>query len=99
MKIGEKHCTDGAQPTVRVGAGAMRLLRKNEPGRPGAVDVYELARGLGRLLGRVDEATLDPARAAQLAILRNMVATGRYRPDCREVARKLLTEVAAERVR
>ena len=37
--------------------------------------------------------------AAQLDILRNMVATGRYQPDCREVARKVLTEVAAELVR
>ena len=47
-------------------------------------------------VGRVEETTPDPARAAQLLILRNAVATGRYRPDLHAVARQLLLAIAAE---
>jgi anti-sigma28 factor (negative regulator of flagellin synthesis) len=66
------------------------------PPAPDDVDALaETARALARLLGRVDDAS-DPARAAQVAILRNAVAAGRYRPDLRDVARKLLVDVAAE---
>ena len=56
----------------------------------------DVARGFARLLGRVDDAVPDPARAAQVAILRNAVASGRYQPDLQQVARKLLVEMAAE---
>ena len=56
-----------------------------------------MARNLARMMGRIDETALDPARAAQVEILRNAVASGRYRPDLREVAWKLLCEVAASR--
>jgi hypothetical protein len=55
----------------------------------------EMARNLVPLIGRVDGTAPDPARAAQVEILRNAVASGRYRPDLREVAWKLLCEVAA----
>jgi hypothetical protein len=57
----------------------------------------QLARNLVPLIGRIDDAAPDPARAAQVEILRNAVASGRYRPDLREVAWKLLCEVAAAR--
>jgi anti-sigma28 factor (negative regulator of flagellin synthesis) len=56
----------------------------------------EQVRVLVRAVGHVDELSLDPARAAQLAILRNAVTAGRYEPDLHEVAHKLLIEVAAE---
>jgi hypothetical protein len=57
-----------------------------------------LARNLVHLVVPIERPT-DPARAAQLAILRNAVASGRYQPDPRHVARKLLVDVAAERPR
>jgi hypothetical protein len=65
-------------------------------GKGGEIPRLDVARALTRLLGRVDPAAPDPARAAQLEILRNAVATGRYQPDLVAVARKLLVEVAAE---
>jgi anti-sigma28 factor (negative regulator of flagellin synthesis) len=63
------------------------------------MELLSVARALGGLVGRVENATLDPARAAQVEILRNRVATGRYEPDLRAVARNLLAEIAAERRR
>jgi anti-sigma28 factor (negative regulator of flagellin synthesis) len=52
-------------------------------------------RTLARLIGGVREAGPDPMRAAQLEILRNAVASGRYEPDLHEVAKKLLAEAFA----
>ena len=66
------------------------------PHKGGEIPRLDVARALARLLGRVDQAAPDPVRAAQLEILRNAVATGRYQPDPVAVARKLLVEVAAE---
>jgi anti-sigma28 factor (negative regulator of flagellin synthesis) len=99
MSIGHK---SGVEPTRAIDAPAsrvppavrMRALRATR--RPSAA-IEEMARSLVPLIGRVDETTLDPARAAQVEILRNAVAAGRYRPDLREVAWKLLCEVAAAR--
>jgi len=96
MKIGDT--TTGAGPTgetIRVVAqrAAARALRPAPAeSRIEATDVAEAAR---RLLGRFDD-TPDPARAAQVEILRNAVASSRYQPDLHEVARKLLIELAAE---
>jgi len=98
MKIGDT--TTGAEPTgeaIRVVAqrAAARALRPTPPAE-GRVEVTDVAQAARRLLGRVDDTTLDPARAAQVEILRNAVASGRYQPDLHEVARKLLVELAAE---
>ena len=62
----------------------------------GRIEVTDVAQAARRMLGRVDDSTPDPARAAQVEILRNAVASGRYQPDLHEVARKLLVELAAE---
>ena len=83
MKIGTKSLFEPAAPVSGTGSN-------------GARPVPDVARALARLIGRLDDATPDPARAAQLAILRNAVATGRYQPPLHEVARKMLAEVAAE---
>ena len=98
MKIGDT--TTGAGTvgeTIQVVAqrAAARALRPvpTDADRVDATDVAEAAR---KLLGRVDDTTPDPARAAQMEILRNAVASGRYQPDLHEVARKLLVELAAE---
>ena len=64
--------------------------------RSGEIPRLDVARALARLVGRVEPVTPDPVRAAQVEILRNAVATGRYQPDLVAVARKLLIEVAAE---
>ena len=50
-------------------------------------------RVLAQLVGRVDADRPDPARAAQVEILRNAVASGRYQPDLYAVARVLLSEL------
>jgi hypothetical protein len=96
MIIGNKHCQQAAGAVDQARAVLGPPLRSAAaPGhRRGRVP--DAARTLGRLLGPVDEMTLDPARAAQLENLRNAVATGRYRPDLHGIARKLLLEVAAE---
>jgi hypothetical protein len=62
-------------------------------GRPDAARRLALARSLVPLVGCVREAAPDPGRAAQVEILRNAVAAGRYRPDLRAVARALLAEL------
>jgi hypothetical protein len=100
MNIGGK--TGAAPSGPMTEAGAIPAIRRRlgvVPGRR-AEDAARLgvARNLAHLLGPIDCPT-DPARAAQVSILRNAVASGRYEPDLHEVARKLLIEVAAERVR
>jgi Anti-sigma-28 factor, FlgM len=94
-KIGYKNGTEPETGRARIGLPAGFDARRL---RPAARDgqAPELARALGRLLGRVQEDVPDPARAAQVVILRNAVASGRYAPDLQAVARKLLIEVAAE---
>jgi anti-sigma-28 factor FlgM len=101
MKIGDKSRTDPTGLIERLGCDPVRPLGNGDP-RRNAVDqiqVSDVARALARLLGRFDQSTIDPVRAAQLEILRNAVSCGRYQPDLHEVARRLLTEVAAERGR
>ena len=97
MKIGDTTTAAPKGETIQVVAqrAAARALRPApvESDRIEATDVAQAAR---RLLGRVDDTTPDPARAAQVEILRNAVASGRYQPDLHEVARKLLVELAAE---
>jgi hypothetical protein len=99
MSIGHKSDAEPTRPSddvVRPVVPVRRLGGGRAPtGVPTAVE--QMARNLAPLIGRVDEVTPDPARAAQLEILRNAVASGRYRPDLREVAWKLLCEVAAAR--
>lgn len=99
MKIGEKASAEPAavQAILAARAGHARARGAASGPRGNGIDVSDVARAAARLLGRVDETTPDPARAAHLAILRNAVASGRYQPDLREVARRLLVEVAAER--
>jgi len=101
MKIGDQN---GVEPTIalrRPAGGAppppVRVARRADPA--GETRLPDAVRALGRLVGRVDDPTPDPARAAHLALLRNAVASGRYQPDLHDVARKLLIEMAAERVR
>ena len=98
MKIGDT--TTGAEPTggtIRVVAQrAAARARRAAPPAEGHLEVMDVAEAARRLLGRVDDTTPDPARAAQVEILRNAVAAGRYQPDLHEVARKLLLELAAE---
>ena len=97
MKIGDT--TTGADATGKIPVVAQRAAARAlrpapaDADRVGVTDVAEAAR---KLLGRVDDTTPDPARAAQVDILRNAVASGRYQPDLHEVARKLLVELAAE---
>jgi anti-sigma28 factor (negative regulator of flagellin synthesis) len=96
MKIGDTTTAAPKGQTIQVVAqrAAARALRTAPAeSRIEATDVAQAAR---RLLGRVDDTTPDPARAAQVEILRNAVASGRYQPDLHEVARKLLVELAAE---
>jgi anti-sigma28 factor (negative regulator of flagellin synthesis) len=98
MKIGDTTTSaERTGETVRVVAqrAAARALRP-APAESGRVEVTDVAQAARRLLGRVDDTTPDPARAAQVEILRNAVASGRYQPDLHEVARKLLVELAAE---
>ena len=100
MKIGNKHEVDHTSLARRV-----RLEANAVPGRNGtagktsgadSVQVSDVARALAKLIGGVDTEHLDPARAAQVAVLRNAVMSGRYSPDLRGVARKLLADVGAE---
>lgn len=97
MKIGEKSGVEGSALIDPVRADEARARPAGVPAGADAIQLSDVARALARLLGRVDDTTPDPARAAQLEILRNAVASGRYQPDLHEVARKLLVEVAAER--
>jgi hypothetical protein len=98
MSIGQK---SGSQPTRAIDdvVGVLVPVRWPAGGRtvtkPTAREQF--ARNLAPLIGRIDDVVPDPARAAQVEILRNAVASGRYRPDLREVAWKLLCEVAAAR--
>ena len=98
MKIGEQNGPEPTTPPERIGVPAARRHRHGPlPCR--ATDttrVSEVARAAARLLGRIDDSAPDPARAAQLLILRNAVASGRYQPDLDAVARKLLVAIAAE---
>jgi anti-sigma28 factor (negative regulator of flagellin synthesis) len=96
-KIGFKNGSEPETGTARIGIAAPMRRRANGQG-PENAQVPEMARALGRLIGRVQDDVPDPARAAQVVILRNAVASGRYEPDLHEVARKLLVEVAAEPV-
>jgi hypothetical protein len=98
MKIGDT--TTGVEETrdtvpMVAQRAAARALRPG-PSHAGRLDLSDIAEAARKLLGRVDETTPDPARAAQMEILRNAVASGRYQPDLHEVARKLLVELAAE---
>jgi anti-sigma28 factor (negative regulator of flagellin synthesis) len=98
MKIGDTTTSaEATGGTIRVVAqrAAARALRPT-PAPEGRIEVTDVAQAARRLLGRVDDTTPDPARAAQVEILRNAVASGRYQPDLHEVARKLLIELAAE---
>ena len=92
MKIGDH---SGVGPAGRTGRRAPFPVPPSRSIGHDAAELAETARGLVRLLGRADEGS-DPVRAAQVALLRNAVAAGRYAPDLRDVARKLLLEVAAE---
>jgi anti-sigma28 factor (negative regulator of flagellin synthesis) len=95
MRIGEK---SGVEPTGRPGVPAPQVRRSAVPKpRRDRMKVLGVARALAGQVGRIEDATLDPARAAQVEILRNRVSTGRYEPDLRAVARNLLAEIAAER--
>ena len=98
MKIGHTSSIEPAGLTARVVAerAAARPLRPAAPGEADRIEISDVARAFGRLLGRVEDTTPDPARAAQVEILRNAVASGRYQPDLDAVARKLLIELAAE---
>lgn len=98
MKIGEKSGVDPSPLIDRTPVDGARPRAAGAESAPDEIQLSDVARALARLLGRVDDTTPDPARAAQLEILRNAVATGRYQPDLGDVARKLLTEVAAERL-
>ena len=98
MKIGEKSGVERCDPIDPTRAGTGRSLGTVTQAGADEIQVSDVARALARLLGRVDDTSPDPARAAQLEILRNAVATGRYQPDLQDVARKLLAEVAAERL-
>jgi len=97
MKIGDTTTGVGTTGETIVVAqrAAARALRPT-PSSVGRVDVGDVAEAARKLLGRVEDTTPDPARAAQVEILRNAVASGRYQPDLHEVARKLLIELAAE---
>ena len=97
MKIGDT--TTGAEQTggpIRVVAQRAAARARRAAPAEGHLEVMDVAEAARRLLGRVDDTTPDPARAAQVEILRNAVAAGRYQPDLHEVARKLLVELAAE---
>ena len=97
MRIGEKNGAEPTRPSEGIGINPARM-----PGRTrlrdgaGEVDASIVARAFVRLMGPIDDGRPDPVRAAQVELLRNAVATGRYRPDPIAVARKLLAEVAAE---
>jgi hypothetical protein len=97
MSIGHKTGADPARTIDDVAktlAPVTRLRTARAKTRHRAA-MEEMARNLAPLIGRVDATAPDPARAAQVEILRNAVACGRYRPDLRAVAWKLLCEVAA----
>jgi flagellar biosynthesis anti-sigma factor FlgM len=98
MKIGDTSSIEPAGLTARVVAerAAARPIRPAAADGTDRVEISDVARAFGRLVGRVADAAPDPARAAQVEILRNAVATGRYQPDLDAVARKLLIEIAAE---
>jgi hypothetical protein len=95
-KIGYKNGTEPETGKAHIGLPVGFEPRRLRPAARGQAP--ELARALGRLLGRVQEDIPDPARAAQVAILRNAVSGGRYAPDLHAVARSLLIEIAAEPV-
>jgi anti-sigma28 factor (negative regulator of flagellin synthesis) len=97
MSIGQKTGVDQTRTideVVKALAPVSRLRTPRAKTRHQSA-IEEMARNLVPLIGRVDATAPDPARAAQVEILRNAVACGRYRPDLRQVAWKLLCEVAA----
>jgi anti-sigma28 factor (negative regulator of flagellin synthesis) len=100
MKIGHKNDVDQAglvrrvAPDIRIPSG--RNGTAAERTTADSVQVSDVARALAKLIGGVGTEQLDPARAAQVAVLRNAVASGRYTPDLHGVARKLLADVAPE---
>lgn len=97
MKIGEQTTPEPTVPPGRLGVQGTRRRRGAVAAPvPTGIQPTDVARAAAQLLGRVEETTPDPARAAQLLILRNAVATGRYRPDPSAVARQLLLAIAAE---
>jgi anti-sigma28 factor (negative regulator of flagellin synthesis) len=97
MKIGDTTTSVGATgETIQVVAQRAARALRPAPADAARVDATDVAEAARKLLGRVDDTTPDPARAAQVEILRNAVASGRYQPDLHEVARKLLVELAAE---
>ncbi len=97
MKIGEHTVPEASLPLGRFGVQGTRPRRgAAKCAQPDAAPPLDVARAAARLLGPVAETIPDPARAAQLLILRNAVATGRYRPDPEAIARQLLIAIAAE---
>ena len=88
MRIAQKTDAESIPPAVAIGTGLPSR------GRGRSRHPVEIARAKA-LLGCVGDGTLDPARAAQIALLRNAVAAGRYAPDLGDVARNLLEEVSA----
>jgi hypothetical protein len=99
MKIGQKDAESTATfarfPAAARGPSVETARPRLSPGEDHRVG---MARVMLLLVGKVDDVTPSPARAAHLALLRNAVAAGRYQPDLHEVARKLLLEAAAEQV-
>jgi hypothetical protein len=89
MKIGD---TSGLEPTALT---AHPVAPPVPAPRARPVEALEVARAFVRLVGRIDDDAPNPARAAQVEILRSAVAAGRYRPDPLDVARKLVVHLAA----
>src|ERR1700675_4645826 len=97
MKVDEQNGFEPTIPRERIGVQGARRRHGALPSRTAeTVQASDVARAAAQLLGRIDESAPDPARAAQLLILRNAVAGGRYQPDLDAVARKLLVAIAAE---
>lgn len=88
MKIGDTSGLEPTAPTAHPGAPC-------RPAPKPAVQALDVARAFVRLVGRIDDDVPNPARAAQVEILRSAVAGGRYRPDRVDVARKLMLQLAA----
>ena len=74
MKIGDT--TTGADATGKIPMVAQRAAaRALRPAHaePGHIEVADVAQAARRLLGRVDDTTPDPVRAAQVEILRKLL--------------------------
>src|SRR5687767_3694271 len=72
MKIGDTSSIEPAGLTARVVAerAAARPVRPAAADGADRVEISDVARAFGRLVGRVADAVPDPARAAQVEILR-----------------------------